>query len=103
MEHYLDVGCLTYLHVVYSQTLPSKTLPSYTPIPLPTTHETPPSSDMATPTIATTGDNPPETPPGPENSPLPPPLRYVQDVMRLTWKELGSWIVKEKALVYVCG
>lgn len=31
------------------------------------------------------------------------PLHYVQDLMRLHWKELGSWMVEDKAYVYVCG
>ncbi len=73
MDHFLYTGCLSHLDVAYSRY----------------TCDLPDVPTQATPTTPATHA---------EHLGC-----YVQDVMAAKWEELGSWIVKDRAAVYVCG
>ena len=80
MEHYKDIGCLTHLHVAYSQPLTSeRSICSHT---------------AKSEKISLPSD---------KNSFESICFNMCRDLMRLNWKELGSWIVKEGAYIYICG
>ena len=40
----------------------------------------------------------PEPPQGDEDQ-----IKYVQDNMRVHWRELAKWVMEDEAVVYVCG
>lgn len=72
MEHFVTIGCLNCVHVVYSRT----------------------NLFLDEPASGQTSQ--PQFPQAPK-------LKYVQDLMRLYWEQLASWLLEEQACVYVCG
>lgn len=85
MDHFLDIGCLNKLHVAYSQSTLHQIKST-----IHLSDRTPPLGDKAPPL-----DD--------ETEVATPPLRYVQDLMGLHWKELSHWLVTDKGYLYVCG
>ena len=64
--------------------------------------KTPPFGDKTPPLV----EAPPlgsETPPLSSRRDALPPSQYVQDLMRVHWKELSGWLVHDEGSVYVCG
>lgn len=100
MEHFQSAGCLSHFHVTYSR-LSSAQEANLSSILL--HNKTTPLNDDAPPVHDKTG-------PTCSHNQVPPLLdskapypKYVQDQIRLHWKELGSWLVEDKSYVYVCG
>ena len=92
MEHFQSADCLGRYDVAYSRLIPEQVVLSRLNLKTDTSpgNETPPPRDKA----------PPSSSPLDGESFYP---KYVQDIMRRNWNELGSWLVEDKCYVYVCG
>lgn len=104
MQHFKEVGCLRNLHVAYSQLQTSQLLHESLSVggngaPNLPNDQTPPLVSQAPPLVNQTPPLVNQAPPLSGTT----PLRYVQDLMRLNWKELGAWLVEDGGYVYVCG
>lgn len=95
MEHFQSATCLTRYHVAYSRLDPSQEAELVSTL----------SQDEATPPTCSNKDRSmtshDQTSPTHNDHPSYP--RYVQDLVRLNWREIGSWLVEDKCYVYVCG
>jgi hypothetical protein len=95
LEHFKEIGCLNKLNVAYSQSTFYQTqlLPSSTEV-----YQRQPITDQISPPSDKT--QPPDDKAPPLHST---PPRYVQDLMKVHWKELCGWLLEEEGYLYVCG